>query len=154
MSSPAVTIPQARTFSGSLAEVRNVRQFVKLQAGGCPVADDVVLLASELAANAVRHTASGADGTFIVLVQAADGRVRVEVHDMGSATAPAVRSPGLPRESGAGLALVEAIADGWGFHGSRFGRVVWFEISWQPGPPAAHPVARQIAAGMALEAGI
>jgi anti-sigma regulatory factor (Ser/Thr protein kinase) len=134
MSSATATIPQARTFAGSPEEIRHVRQFVRPLVEGCPVTDDVVLLASELAANAVRHTASGADGTFIVLVQAADGRVRVEVHDMGSATAPAVRSSGSFGESGAGLALVEAIASRWGFHGSQFGRVVWFEMNWQPSP--------------------
>jgi anti-sigma regulatory factor (Ser/Thr protein kinase) len=131
MSNTTATIPQARTFAGSPEEIRNVRDFVGRLLGGCPVTDGVVLLASELATNAVRHTASGADGTFCVLVQAAGGRVRVEVHDMGSVTAPAVRHSDPPRESGAGLAVVEAIASRWGFHGSQFGRVVWFEMDWQ-----------------------
>lgn len=137
MSSATATIPQARTFAGSPEEMRNVRRFVRQLIEGCPVTDDVILLASELAANAVRHTASGADGTFCVLVQAAAGRVRVEVHDMGSATAPAVRRSGSPGESGAGLALVEAIADRWGFHGGQLGRVVWVEMDWQRGLPPA-----------------
>ena len=131
MSNTTATIPQARTFTGSPREIRNVRDFVGRLLGGCPVTDGVVLLASELATNAVRHTASGADGTFCVLVQAAGGRVRVEVHDMGSVTAPAVRHSDSPRESGAGLTVVEAIASRWGFHGSQFGRVVWFEMDWQ-----------------------
>jgi serine/threonine-protein kinase RsbW len=135
MSSATATIPQARTFAGSPEEMRNVRHFIRQLVKGCPVTDDVVLLASELAANAVRHTASGADGTFCVLVQAADGRVRVEVHDMGSDAAPAVRQSGSPGESGAGLALVEAIADRWGFHGGQLGRVVWFETDWPRGLP-------------------
>jgi anti-sigma regulatory factor (Ser/Thr protein kinase) len=136
MSSATVTIPQARTFAGSPGEIRNVRDFVRQLLEGCPVVNDVILLASELATNAVRHTASGADGTFCVLVQAAGGRVRVEVHDMGSVTAPAVRHSDPPRESGAGLAVVEAIASRWGFHGSQFGRVVWFEMDWQRGVTA------------------
>jgi anti-sigma regulatory factor (Ser/Thr protein kinase) len=135
MSRVTATIPQARTFAGSPEEMRNVRHFVRQVIKRCPVTDDVVLLASELAANAVRHTASGADGTFCVLVQAADGRVRVEVHDMGSAAAPAVRRSGSPGESGAGLALVEAIAGRWGFHGGQLGRVVWFEMDWPRGLP-------------------
>lgn len=132
MSSATATIPQARTFAGSPEEMRNVRDFVRQLVKGCPVTDDVVLLSSELAANAVRHTASGADGTFCVLVQVLNGWVRVEVHDMGSVTAPAVRRSGAPGESGAGLAVVEAIADRWGFHGGQLGRVVWFEMDWQP----------------------
>jgi anti-sigma regulatory factor (Ser/Thr protein kinase) len=131
MSNMTATIPQARTFAGLPEEIRNARDFVGQLLGGCSVADGVVLLVSELATNAVRHTASGADGTFCVLVQAADGWVRVEVHDMGSVTAPAVRQSDSPRESGAGLAVVEAIASRWGFHGTQFGRVVWFEMDWQ-----------------------
>jgi anti-sigma regulatory factor (Ser/Thr protein kinase) len=108
-----------------------VRHFVGQLIQGCPVIDDVILLASELATNAVRHTASGPDGTFCVLVQVIDGCVRVEVHDLGSVTAPAVRRLGSPGESGAGLAVVEAIADRWSFHGGELGRVVWFEMDWQ-----------------------
>jgi anti-sigma regulatory factor (Ser/Thr protein kinase) len=131
MISATVTIPRARTFAGSPEEIRNVRHFVRQLIEGCPVVDDVILLASELAANAVRHTASGVDGTFCVLIQAANGWVRVEVHDLGSVTAPAVRRSGSPGESGAGLAVVEAIADRWGFHGGQLGRVVWFEMDWQ-----------------------
>ena len=108
-----------------------MRHFVGQLIKGCPVEDDVILLASELATNAVRHTASGRDGTFCVLVQAVDARVRVEVHDLGSATTPAVRPSDSPGETGAGLAVVEKIADRWGFHGSQLGRVVWFELDWQ-----------------------
>lgn len=131
MSGATVTIPQARTFAGLPEEIRSVRHFVSQLVNGCPVAADVILLASELATNAVRHTASGQDGTFCVLVQSARGRVRVEVHDLGSDTAPAIRRTGTPGESGAGLAVVETIADRWGFHGSHLGRVVWFEMDWQ-----------------------
>lgn len=131
MSSATATIPRARTFAGSPEEIRNVRHFVRRLVEGCPVADDVILLVSELATNAVRHTASGLDGTFCVLVRAVDGQVRVEVHDLGSDTTPAVRHTGSPGESGAGLAVVESIADRWGFHGSQLGRVVWFEMGWQ-----------------------
>jgi anti-sigma regulatory factor (Ser/Thr protein kinase) len=131
MSSATATIPQARTFAGSPDEIQNVRYFVGQLTAGCPVTDDVVLLASELATNAVRHTASGQDGTFCVLVQAVAGCVRVEVHDLGSDTAPAVRRSGSPAESGAGLVVVDMIADRWGFHGSQLGRVVWVEMDWQ-----------------------
>jgi serine/threonine-protein kinase RsbW len=131
MSNAAATIPNTRIFGGCPAEVRHVREFVTRAAAGCPVADDVTLLASELAANAIRHTASGAHGTFSVCVRVQDGRVRAEVHDLGSETAPSVRRSGSPEESGAGLRLVEAIADRWGFDGGPCGRVVWFEMGWQ-----------------------
>src|SRR5215469_4246062 len=110
MITTTTTIPKARTFAGSPEEIRNVRHFVGQCIEGSPVADDVVLLASELATNAVRHTASGVDGTFCVLVQAAQGSVRIEVHDLGSDSAPAIRHTSTPGESGAGLTLVDMIS--------------------------------------------
>ena len=131
MSRAAATIPQARTFAGSPEEIQQVRHFVRQVIAGCPVTDEVILLASEVATNAVRHTSSGRDGTFCVLVQAVDRSVRVEVHDLGSSTAPAIRRSGSPEESGAGLVVVDRVADRWGFHGSQLGLVVWFEKDWQ-----------------------
>src|ERR1017187_7992280 len=121
MSHAATTILQACIFEGSPVEVRNVRDFVGRLVGACPVAvaEDVVLLSSELATNAVVHTGSGAGGTFCVSVRVEDTWVRVEVHDLGSDIAPAVRPAGSPGESGAGLGLVEMLADRWGFYGDR-----------------------------------
>lgn len=130
MSNVAATNRQTRIFDGSPREIRQVRDFVAQVVDGCPVAEDVVLLSSELATNAVLHTASGVGGTFSVFVYAEDAWVRVEVHDLGSAKAPAVRRRGLPGESGAGLSLIETIARRWGFHGGQRGRVVWFELDW------------------------
>lgn len=126
----AVATPSMRTFRGVPGQVRNVREFVAAAVDGCPTADDVVLLASELASNAVLHTASGDGGTFRVVVRMVGKRVRVEVHDGGSETAPGARRPQAPEESGAGLRLVGAVATRWGHHGGRAGRVVWFEVEW------------------------
>jgi serine/threonine-protein kinase RsbW len=131
MNRAAATLPKARIFDGRPEEVSNVRAFVASALDRCPVADDVILLASELAANAIRHTASGLDGTFFVFVHVQDGLVRVEVHDLGSDTAPIVRPSGSSEESGAGLRLVDVIADRWGFYGWSRTRVVWFEMDWQ-----------------------
>ncbi len=131
MSKAAPAISQTRIFDGSPEEIHNVRAFVAQLVDGCPVADDVVLLSSELATNAVLHSASGADGTFCVSVLAESEQVRVEVHDLGSDTTPSVRRSRQPSESGVGLSLVEMIAGRWGFHGGEHGRVVWFEMDWQ-----------------------
>jgi anti-sigma regulatory factor (Ser/Thr protein kinase) len=124
-------IAQARIFEGSPEEVRNVRYFVRQLVDGCPTADDVVLLSSELATNAVLHSASGIDGTFSVHVLIEGRHVRVEVHDLGSDTAPTLHQPRQPGECGAGLRIVEEIADRWGFDGGPNGQVVWFEMGWQ-----------------------
>ena len=131
MSKVAPAISQARVFDGSREEIRRVRAFVRQLVDGCPAADDVVLLSSEVATNAVVHTASGDGGAFFVLVLVESGWVRVEVHDLGSAKAPVIRKSRQPDESGTGLSLVEKIADRWGFHGGQRGRVVWFEMDWQ-----------------------
>jgi anti-sigma regulatory factor (Ser/Thr protein kinase) len=120
-----------RVFLGSHHEVRNVREFVAQAVDGSPVADDVILLTSEVAANAVVHTASGKGGTFTVVVQPGDRVVRVEVHDGGSEAPPQVRSAGELAGSGRGLGLVEGLATRWGYLGNRDGRVVWFEVEWQ-----------------------
>jgi anti-sigma regulatory factor (Ser/Thr protein kinase) len=123
--------PSMRIFLGSSHEVRNVRAFVGEAVDGCPVADDVILLASEVVTNAIVHTASGKDGTFTVVVHPLDGLVRVEVHDGGSETPPGIRSAGDQAVSGRGLAFVESLATRWGHLGNRDGRVVWFEVEWQ-----------------------
>ena len=129
--SKAATLPQTRIFDGVPDQIRRVRAFVAELIAGCPVADDVVLLTSELATNAIRHTASGIGATFSVVVTAERKSVTVEVHDLGAMTEPAFTESGALRESGVGLGLVEALADCWGFYGDIQGRVVWFEMDWQ-----------------------
>jgi serine/threonine-protein kinase RsbW len=131
MKSAEVAKPGMRVFLGSMREIRSVREFVAETVDGCPAADDVILLVSEIAANAVVHTASGKDGgTFTVVVHPGDAMIRVEVHDGGSETPPGVRSAGELAGSGRGLGLVEALATRWGHLGGRDGRVVWFEVEW------------------------
>jgi anti-sigma regulatory factor (Ser/Thr protein kinase) len=123
--------PSLRIFPGSGQEVRNVRAFVSEAVDGCPVADDVVLLASEVVTNAIMHTASGEDGTFTVVVHPLDAMVRVEVHDGGSETPPGIRPADDQAVSGRGLSIIESLATRWGHLGDRDGRVVWFEVEWQ-----------------------
>jgi anti-sigma regulatory factor (Ser/Thr protein kinase) len=124
-------MPGMRVFLGTRREVRNVREFVAKVVNGCPAADEVILLVSEVATNAVVHTASGKGGTFTVVVHPLNGMVRVEVHDGGSETFPGVRAPEDLAGSGRGLGLVESLATRWGHLGNRNGRVVWFEVDWQ-----------------------
>ena len=83
------------------------------------MADDAVLLTSELVTNAIAHTASGKGGKVLVTVYRDDTRARVEVHDDGSDQAPVVQALGEARESGFGLGLVALMADRWGHCGGR-----------------------------------
>jgi anti-sigma regulatory factor (Ser/Thr protein kinase) len=120
--------PKTRIFPGQRDQIGHARRFVGRVLDGNPLADDAALLTSEVATNAVLHTASGQGGTFAVTVRQLANRVRVEVWDAGAVTAPLVRSPDQERESGNGLGIVESIAARWGYLGDGDGRVVWFEL--------------------------
>src|SRR5262245_14779472 len=79
------------TLPGRAANVRRARHFIANALGQAwPRLDDVLTLTSELASNAIRHTASGDGGYFDVAVAACAARnhVRVQVADQGGASVP------------------------------------------------------------------
>ncbi|MFI5475831.1 ATP-binding protein [Streptomyces cacaoi] len=87
---------------------------------------DAVLLVSELATNAVRHTLGTRFLCGIGLVT--DGRLRLEVHDHDrTGRGLPRRDPGPDDEGGRGLFLVEQLAEAWGVDRSRLtgGNAVW-----------------------------
>jgi anti-sigma regulatory factor (Ser/Thr protein kinase) len=89
---------------------------------------DVLLLVTELVANAVRHSGVGPDQSLQVELRRWPRFVRIEVTDPGGHFAR-VR----PREitddpGGWGLVLVERIAARWGVGRGAFGTCVWFEV--------------------------
>jgi anti-sigma regulatory factor (Ser/Thr protein kinase) len=90
-----------------------------------PAVDDAALLVSELATNAVVHTASSRILCGVAL--SSDGRLRIEVHDDHAAPCEAPDSTDLDEESGRGLLIVRALAESWGVHPSptTHGKVVW-----------------------------
>ncbi|UJB44127.1 ATP-binding protein [Streptomyces sp. A1-5] len=95
-------------------------------------ADGIVLCVSELATNALLHGVPPGRGYRLWLaLGAADGVLRVEVHDSGGGE-PRVPEPGggWTEECGRGLLLVSALADAWGVEGRVPGKVVWCE--WRP----------------------
>jgi anti-sigma regulatory factor (Ser/Thr protein kinase) len=86
--------------------------------------DDMALLTSELATNAVLH----GQRPIAVTVEAGGDRIRVEVSDAAPAL-PMELDLGLETEHGRGLAIVEAIADEWGAERvAGNGKVVWAEL--------------------------
>ncbi|PYC79981.1 ATP-binding protein [Streptomyces tateyamensis] len=86
--------------------------------------EDVLLLVSELLANAVLH----AGGAHELLLHASPERLRVEVRDGGPGV-PCPRSPGRPDlPGGHGLHIVDKLADRWGTDSSPDGKSVWLEI--------------------------
>lgn len=119
---------RVRTFPGRYDQVAAARQFVREALGGQPCIDNAVLLASELATNAVFHTASGDRGSFDISVHRVPTLVRVEVADGGSPAVPTVAPADTLAYSGRGLLLVEQLAARWGHRGGPAGRLVWYEL--------------------------
>ncbi|MFF3908492.1 ATP-binding protein [Streptomyces sp. NPDC001848] len=100
---------------------------------GGPLNEAVTLIASELAANAVRHGhVPGRD--FHVRLTETPEVVRLEVSDTRTERLPESRPPRDPAsdESGRGLLLVEALADLWGVVPRSPGKSVWAEVRRSP----------------------
>lgn len=129
---PAAAVLAQSWFPGHASAVPQARRFVAGVLGeGFPVLDEMLLLVSEVAANAVRHSASGDGGEFEVAVWVIGGMVRVEVGDQGGASEPRVAGDALSADGltgGRGLRIVDALAATWGHSGDELGRVVWFEV--------------------------
>jgi serine/threonine-protein kinase RsbW len=121
-----------RDYAGSLSEAQHVRADLAKIAAECPAADELILLASELATNAVLHSRSGDPGRmFTVRATLYLGEYAwLEVIDHGG---PWVFE-GPDDEHGRGLAIVASIAgDGnWGIDGDAACRVAWFRLNWHP----------------------
>ncbi|MEV4397182.1 ATP-binding protein [Nonomuraea sp. NPDC049607] len=94
-----------------------------------PFHDDVVLLTSELATNAILHTRSGDGGSFTVSVSSSDTTVRVCVADGGTDGPPCVCRTAPQATSGRGLPLIEALSHRWGFVREGGSTTVWFELT-------------------------
>ncbi|MFG1753323.1 ATP-binding protein [Streptosporangium sandarakinum] len=99
-----------------------------------PAVDDVVLAASELVTNAIRHSDSG-PGDFIGLTLSATGEVvYIEVNDPGSLfSGPHVRREPYA-EDGRGLLIIRELSLEWGARelGPGLGRTVWCAIRAVP----------------------
>jgi anti-sigma regulatory factor (Ser/Thr protein kinase) len=132
------TTPKRRVFPGLPDQVAHARRFVARILDGCPAADDALLCSSELASNAIRHTRTGQNGKFQVVVWRGQASVCVAVLDDGSDTTPTLAAglPGRLEESGHGLLAVQTLAAWWGHHtyrdGSTRGTAVWFRLDWKP----------------------
>jgi serine/threonine-protein kinase RsbW len=133
-----VATPKRRVFPGTPDQVSVARRFVARVLDGCPVADDALLCASELASNAIRHTRTGYRGKFQVIIWRGLASVCVAVLDEGSDTAPALAAgtSGVLAESGHGLLTVESLSAWWGHNtyrdGTIYGTAVWFRLDWSP----------------------
>jgi hypothetical protein len=119
-----------KVFPGREDQVREVRRFVAELLADHPDCDDIVLCAAELATNAIRHTASGRDGSFVTEVSWIGRTARVAVADEGSPTAPFWRPPSadIMAETDRGLDILARLSARCGSDGDERGRVVWAEF--------------------------
>jgi anti-sigma regulatory factor (Ser/Thr protein kinase) len=110
-----------------------------LRAWGLPEGsrDDAVLVLSELATNAIRHTSSA---QFLCCVGLTAGNLlHLEVHDHDTTRRSLVPChPALDDEGGRGLLLVQLLSQRWGVERSVLtaGNAVWAQLA------GAHPPAR------------
>ena len=89
------------------------------------VADDALLIASELVTNAVRHARPLQPGGLRVSWQISPAQIGVSVTDGGSATAPAALAAAKSALGGRGLHIVHHLASAWDVSRSREGTTVW-----------------------------
>jgi serine/threonine-protein kinase RsbW len=123
-----------RTFPGRADQAGEARAFLRRVLAGCPLSDDLVLICSELAANAVTHSRSAQPGGwFTVRVEVREGDYAfVEVEDQGGRWQDGDQAA---RQGGRGLAVVGMLADYWDIRGEDTGRVVCARIDWRDGTP-------------------
>jgi serine/threonine-protein kinase RsbW len=122
---PAAATRHAATYPWRADQLHYVRSAVASNLAGCAVADNAVLIASELAANAILHSRSRA-GHFTVRTELHPDHFRLEAEDFGGPWRR--RQPdGRPH----GLDMVEVLTgpDGWGTETTTGGgRIVWARL--------------------------
>ncbi|GGV89522.1 ATP-binding protein [Streptomyces gelaticus] len=121
-------------FSATRRGARLARRLAlhQLDAWGVPYgsgfSDDVAVVVSELAANAVLHGMVPGRDFELRLIALAD-TLRIEVSDARTEREPEIRASRPGAESGFGLRLVGALATSWGVKGRDVGKTVWAELA-------------------------
>lgn len=119
--------PSTRTFDATSDAPRAARQFVRDTLGAtCDprMLHDVELVVSELVTNAVKHARSDPK----VEVSAEAGVIRIVVSDADTVLPVPQTPPSAHSTTGRGLAIVDSIADRWGYARAAGGKQVWVEL--------------------------
>ncbi len=111
------------TYPAEPGQVRHARAALAGWLGGCPQADDAILIASEFATNSVLHSASRDGGAFTLRTEISQDRLRIEVEDSGGPWHHGPPADGRPH----GFDVVTAIVGPakWGIDGDFRGRTAW-----------------------------
>ena len=123
----------AASFPGRRDQIGLIRCLLAAFFDDCPAADDGVLLVSELAANAVAHSASGQPGGGLTIrAETCPGLyLHAEVEDGGSTWDGNLHTAQPPH----GLFLLRALSADCGTRKGQHGWITWFTI------PVAGPAA-------------
>jgi len=125
-----------RVFPGEERQLGILRRWLASLLPESPTRDDLATVATELASNTLRHTASGRGGWFAVEITWHEPVVRVAVADRGGPTEPQViEDPAA--EHGRGLLVVRGLSVRTGVSGDHRGRLVWADVRWEGTVPAA-----------------
>jgi anti-sigma regulatory factor (Ser/Thr protein kinase) len=109
-------------YRGEPGEVARVRRDLAVYLGSITQADDLILIASELAANSVVHSASQ---MFVMRYEIFSTYVWVESQDSG-----ADWNPRQPDDRPHGTDLIELLAEEWGTERSTKGdRITWARVA-------------------------
>ncbi|MEV5434731.1 SpoIIE family protein phosphatase [Streptomyces sp. NPDC052682] len=104
------------------------------------LADDALLVVSELVTNAVVHAGTAVELTC--RLEASTGALVVEVHDQHPSRAPRGGEPGTPSEPppeyGRGLRLVATLSEAWGITYRTGSKTVWARL-----PATGRPAGRE-----------
>ncbi len=122
---PAASYQQ--DFPGRAGQLSQLRREIAGYLGNCPAAADIVLIADELAANAIVHSQSRG-ATFTVRCQLSARAARIEVEDLGGPWRPRQ-----PDDRSHGLDIVQALTGPgqWGTQVTSAGeRIVWARLTW------------------------
>jgi two-component sensor histidine kinase len=116
---------ERRFRQGDVTAPRTARALVAaLRDVPADVRRDLVIVVSELVANAVRHAPSVPGGCIGLVVQRRRGDVHVEVRDPGRGFDP---TPDPGHEGGLGLVTVARVARAWGIDGGDH-TTVWCDL--------------------------
>jgi anti-sigma regulatory factor (Ser/Thr protein kinase) len=119
------TASRTHTYQGQVDQVSRVRRAIADYLPACPAAADAVLIASELATNAIIHSASRGR-SFTIRTEVHPDYIRIEVEDHGG---PWRSKP--PDGRPHGLDVIEALTgpDNWGIDTTTDGhRIVWAQL--------------------------
>lgn len=115
-----------REFDPEPVSAAAVRAFV-CETANVDLSHPAVLVASELAANAIAHAKS----PFVVTIHS-DGNLRLSVEDLSAELPQHDRSPQRPEplaSGGQGLRVVDALSTRWGVDVTPTGKQVWAEVA-------------------------